>query len=146
MSKDSRFPAWAPNRFEFVYEARKMFESQGISLVIHEWIDRVFSCLGARGPSKRSTSELPIEYELKFGLSVQASRLLRVKRDAAIFRRFRFDRHFYSILLEHQRSNLACKYTQLASVDCQTTDFVFAEFGHLYGFSQSRLASERMLP
>jgi hypothetical protein len=155
--KDSRLPSWAGNRIEFVYKARKMLESQEISRVIHEWIDRVFGCLAPLGPfttrvflkehPPRQTLPIemvPVEYQLKLGLSVQTSRLFRVKRDAATFGVLTLDRRFCSITLEYRRSNLACECVPVASIDCRADDLVFSDSGHLYAFSQSESALFRI--
>lgn len=42
LTEDTSLPEWASSRHEFVYRARKVLESPSISLILHQWIDRIF--------------------------------------------------------------------------------------------------------
>ena len=150
LETDTRLPKWSASRYEFVYRARKLLESPNISLILNQWIDRVFGpksrqqpqfvLFNKAHPARNVVEQLQFkEFECNLNMTVKHSVCLENSREKMVLAFVHKNNRIQTMTLTWTNETTKSAKKLLGQFKSEADDLYFDQESHqLAAYSQSQ--------
>ena len=145
--ENTALPQWANSRYEFVYRSRKILESPGISLVVSQWIDRVFGwrcrnsahkIFAKEHPQRNVVDEIQFkDYELNLAVDVRHVARTSIEKTKVVLGVVQQSNLIHRITISY-RSGPQSAIEEIGAFNSECDDLYFGQTNHqVIAYSQS---------
>ena len=142
-------PDWASSRHEFVYRARQILESPSISMILSQWIDRVFGwrcrhssrkLFSKEHPQRNVVEEIQFkDYEIKLEADVRHVVRTSIEKTKVVLGIVQKSNRIYRVTFSFASSGCSSTLEDVGEFDSRCDDLYFGQTNHqVIAYSQSR--------